>query len=169
MMKLPGLENAKTAEALGSENAILKQKLAETQGGLSNGRVRKRHAQVIRPPRCFVSDVASCAWLTKQLEADNPDAALRASRAEFGNLVAQIHGILDDRGRPEAAVDDLFAGLAGDDGKVDLADFLHRPSTIEWFLSSATRLAVEASDAADDAGMRERAAPRGRSDVQEVD
>ena len=30
-MKLPGLENAKTAEALGSENAILKQKLADLQ------------------------------------------------------------------------------------------------------------------------------------------
>eukprot|EP00802_Teleaulax_amphioxeia_P004203 Tamp_04207.p2 GENE.Tamp_04207~~Tamp_04207.p2 ORF type:complete len:368 (-),score=131.92 Tamp_04207:2278-3360(-) len=31
LMKLPGLENAKTAEALGSENAILKQKLADLQ------------------------------------------------------------------------------------------------------------------------------------------
>ena len=44
------------------------ERLQETQGGMTNGRVRKRHQQVIRPPRMFVCDVASCAWLCMQLE-----------------------------------------------------------------------------------------------------
>ena len=47
------------------------EKALETQGGLSNGRVRKRNAQVIRPPKMFVTDVASCAWLCQQLDPKN--------------------------------------------------------------------------------------------------
>ena len=46
------------------------ERIQETTGGLSNQRVRKRHVQVIRPPRMFVCDVASCAWLCKQLDAE---------------------------------------------------------------------------------------------------
>ncbi len=44
------------------------ERIQETTGGLSNQRARKRHVQVIRPPRMFVSDVASCAWLSMQLD-----------------------------------------------------------------------------------------------------
>ena len=37
----------------------------------TKGSVRKRHAQVIRHPRMFVCDVASCAWLTSQMNAQD--------------------------------------------------------------------------------------------------
>jgi|EP00900_Chrysochromulina_parva_P021257 hypothetical protein len=70
---LCGLRGASTSTSIAQMEEKLRvgvEKLQETQGGLSNTKVRKRNAQVIRPPRCFVSDVASCAWLTKQLEPD---------------------------------------------------------------------------------------------------
>ena len=58
------------ARADGEKLRLGIERVLATQGGLSNGRVRKRNTQVIRPPRMFVTDVASCAWLTQQLEAD---------------------------------------------------------------------------------------------------
>jgi len=68
---LCGLRGASTSNSLAQMEEKLRygiEKALETQGGLSNGRVRKRHAQVIRPPRMFVTDVLSCAWLTQQLD-----------------------------------------------------------------------------------------------------
>jgi len=70
---LCGLRGASTSTSITQMEEKLRlgvEKLAETAGGLSNSKVRKRHQQVIRSPRCFVSDVASCAWLTKQFEPD---------------------------------------------------------------------------------------------------
>ena len=68
---LCGLRGASTSNSVAQMEEKLRygiEKALETQGGLSNGRVRKRHAQVIRPPRMFVCDVASCAWLCQQLD-----------------------------------------------------------------------------------------------------
>lgn len=68
---LCGLRGASTSNSIAQMEEKLRlgvERLQETQGGLSNGRVRKRHAQVIRPPKMFVTDVASCAWLTQQLD-----------------------------------------------------------------------------------------------------
>merc|ERR1719502_2358269 len=70
---LCGLRGASTSNSIAQMEEKLRlgvERLQETQGGLTNGRVRKRHAQVIRPPRMFVTDVASCAWLTQQLDPD---------------------------------------------------------------------------------------------------
>ena len=68
---LCGLRGASTSNSVAAMEEKLRygiEKALETQGGMGNGRVRKRHAQVIRPPRMFVCDVASCAWLCQQLE-----------------------------------------------------------------------------------------------------
>jgi len=69
---LCGLRGASTSNSVAQMEEKLRlgvERLLATTGGLSNGRVRKRNTQVIRPPRMFVTDVASCAWLTQQLEA----------------------------------------------------------------------------------------------------
>ena len=50
------------------------ERIQETAGGAGlagASRVRKRHVQIIRRPRMFVCDVASCAWLCKQFDPDN--------------------------------------------------------------------------------------------------
>ena len=50
------------------------ERVQETAGGAGlagASRVRKRHVQIIRRPRMFVCDVASCAWLCKQFDPDN--------------------------------------------------------------------------------------------------
>ena len=50
------------------------ERVQETAGGAGlagASRVRKRHVQVIRRPRMFVTDVASSAWLCKQFDPDN--------------------------------------------------------------------------------------------------
>ena len=68
---LCGLRGASTSNSVAQMEEKLRlgvERLQETQGGMTNGRVRKRHQQVIRPPRMFVCDVASCAWLCMQLE-----------------------------------------------------------------------------------------------------
>ena len=68
---LCGLRGASTSNSLAQMEEKLRfgiEKALETQGGMGNSRVRKRNAQVIRPPRMFVTDVASCAWLTSQLD-----------------------------------------------------------------------------------------------------
>ena len=38
---------------------------------LNPTQVRKRRVQVIRAPKMFVTDVASCAWLSRQMEPTN--------------------------------------------------------------------------------------------------
>ena len=58
------------------------ERLNETSGGLSNGRVRKRHVQVIRPPKMFVTDVASCAWLSKQMDPNNTVLVSKCGNAD---------------------------------------------------------------------------------------
>ena len=73
---LCGLRGASTSNSLAQMEEKLRygiEKALETQGGLTNGRVRKRNAQVIRPPKMFVTDVASCAWLCQQL---NPNETI---------------------------------------------------------------------------------------------
>ena len=71
---LCGLRGASTSTSLAQMEEKLKlgvERIQATAGGLSNGRVRKRHQQVIRPPRMFVTDVASCAWLSRQMDPLN--------------------------------------------------------------------------------------------------
>ena len=68
---LCGLRGASTSTSVAQMEEKLRlgvEKIQETTGGMASGRVRKRHVQVIRPPRMFVTDVASCAWLTQQLD-----------------------------------------------------------------------------------------------------
>jgi len=71
---LCGLRGASTSTSVAGMEEKLRfgiEKALETQGGMSNSRVRKRNTQVIRAPRMFVCDVASCAWLCQQLEGTN--------------------------------------------------------------------------------------------------
>ncbi|KAL3916802.1 MAG: hypothetical protein SGPRY_006664 [Prymnesium sp.] len=86
---LCGLRGSSTSNSIAQMEEKLRlgiERINETSGGLSNQRVRKRHVQegrlkllasndihtrsfhVIRHPRMFVCDVASCAWLCKQLD-----------------------------------------------------------------------------------------------------
>jgi len=69
---LCGLRGSSTSKSIAQMEEKLRlgvERINQTTGGLTNQRVRKRHVQVIRHPRMFVCDVASCAWLCKQLDA----------------------------------------------------------------------------------------------------
>ena len=71
---LCGLRGSSTSNSIAQMEEKLRlgvERINETSGGLSNQRVRKRYVQVIRPPRMFVTDVASCAWLSRQLDPTN--------------------------------------------------------------------------------------------------
>mmetsp|Transcript_21750 Transcript_21750/g.64472 ORF Transcript_21750/g.64472 Transcript_21750/m.64472 type:complete len:797 (+) Transcript_21750:79-2469(+) len=68
---LCGLRGSSTSNSMAQMEEKLRlgvERIQETTGGLSNQRARKRHVQVIRPPRMFVTDVASCSWLSMQMD-----------------------------------------------------------------------------------------------------
>ena len=72
---LCGLRGASTSNSLAQMEEKLRlgvEKIQETSGGLGTGKVRKRRVQVIRAPKMFVTDVASCAWLSNL--NPNPDS-----------------------------------------------------------------------------------------------
>ena len=62
------------------------ERIQATTGGLGHQRVRKRHVQVIRPPRMFVTDVASCAWLCNQLD---PEKTVQSRRVLSANDIGE--------------------------------------------------------------------------------
>jgi len=71
---LCGLRGASTSNSVEQMEEKLRlgiERIKETQGGMTNSRVRTRHKQVIRHPRMFVTDVASCAWLCKQFDPNS--------------------------------------------------------------------------------------------------
>jgi len=71
---LCGLRGASTSNSLAQMEEKLRlgvEKIQETSGGLGTGKVRKRRVQVIRAPKMFVTDVASCAWLSRQMDPLN--------------------------------------------------------------------------------------------------
>ena len=102
------------------------------------------HAQLARAERQQAEReraqlAAAFTHLIDQLERDNADAlaaagggALTAPRAQFGELVRQVDGLLDTQ-HTAAQVDALFAASA-EEGRVRLRDFLEKPSTLDWFL-----------------------------------
>jgi len=70
---LCGLRGMSTSNSIAQMEEKLRlgvERIQETTGGLAHARVRKRHVQVIRPPRMFVTDVFSCAWLSSQMDPD---------------------------------------------------------------------------------------------------
>ena len=78
-MKLPGLENAKTAEALGSENAILKQRLADLQKELVDvNREKTQFGDRLRAAEAAMADAGVPAPVH---DAGGPDTVV-ASPAE---------------------------------------------------------------------------------------
>jgi hypothetical protein len=117
---LCGLRGASTSATLEQMEEKLRlgiERVMATQGGLSNGRVRKRNAQVIRKPRMFVTDVASCAWLTQQM--DMKDTVLMIDEPTMGA----------DQGNGEALPAASLTGLM-------TTAMLHAPFKTIW--SSAT-------------------------------
>jgi len=68
---LCGLRGSSTSNSVAQMDEKLRlgiERINQTSGGLTNSKVRTRHKQVIRHPRMFVTDVASCAWLSRQLD-----------------------------------------------------------------------------------------------------
>ena len=106
---LCGLRGASTSNSIAQMEEKLRlgvEKIQETTGGLGNSRVRKRRVQVIRAPKMFVTDVASCAWLSRQFDAqktllmideptmgaDQGDGEAMSATSLTGNMVK---GMLD--------------------------------------------------------------------------
>jgi len=107
---LCGLRGASTSNSLAQMEEKLRlgvEKIQETTGGLGTNRVRKRRIQVIRAPKMFVCDVASCAWLSKQMDphstvlvideptmgADQGNGEAMAANSLTGYMVqAMLHG-----------------------------------------------------------------------------
>ena len=74
---LCGLRGASTSNSLAQMEEKLRlgvEKIQETSGGLGTGKVRKRRVQVIRAPKMFVTDVASCAWLSNPNPHPDPNS-----------------------------------------------------------------------------------------------
>ena len=122
LMKLPGLESAKTAEALGSENAILKERLADLQRELVEvNREKTQFSDRLR--------AAEAAMANAVVPADGPDTVLAQPAAALTSPTADDKLLgggkvpVSGRGMSDCAVPSASAGLypqppsasAGDD------------------------------------------------------